>query len=101
MKVEESRREISAGRIVTAVWAANTVTVTVLAIVAALLIGAVLIIVSDPDVLATYGYFTARPADALTSSWELVSEAYANLFKGAILDPERPAPRRSGRSPRR
>lgn len=69
-------------------WAANTVTVTVLAVVLALLVGAVLIIVSDPEVLATYGYITARPADALSSSWTVVSEAYANLFKGAIFDPQ-------------
>ncbi|SDY02422.1 nucleoside ABC transporter membrane protein [Micromonospora pattaloongensis] len=68
-------------------WAANTVTVTVLSMVLALLIGAVLIIVSDPDVLATYSYITARPSDAINGSWTLVSEAYANLFKGAIVDP--------------
>ncbi|MEO3922783.1 ABC transporter permease [Micromonosporaceae bacterium B7E4] len=68
-------------------WAANTVTVTVLAIVLATLIGAVLIIVSDPDVLATWGYFTAQPSDALNASWTVVSEAYANLFKGAVFDP--------------
>ena len=68
-------------------WAANTVTVTVLAVVLAMLVGAVLIIVSDPEVLATYGYITARPADAINSSWTVVSEAYANLFKGAIFDP--------------
>ncbi|MGC4886913.1 ABC transporter permease [Micromonospora sp. DT227] len=69
-------------------WAANTVTVTVLAVVLAMLVGAVLIIVSDPDVLATYGYITARPADALNASWTVVSEAYANLFKGAVFDPD-------------
>ncbi|GAB3065699.1 ABC transporter permease [Micromonospora schwarzwaldensis] len=69
-------------------WAANTVTVTVLAVVLAMLVGAVLIIVSDPDVLATYGYITARPADALSASWTVVSEAYANLFKGAVFDPD-------------
>lgn len=69
-------------------WAANTVTVTVLALVLAMLVGAVLIIVSDPEVLATYGYITARPADALNASWTVVSEAYANLFKGAVFDPE-------------
>lgn len=68
-------------------WSANTVTVTVLAIVLASLIGAILIIVSDPDVLATFGYFTAQPSDALNASWTVVSEAYANLFKGAIVDP--------------
>ncbi|MFG1655038.1 ABC transporter permease [Micromonospora chersina] len=69
-------------------WAANTVTVTVLAVLLAMLVGAVLIIVSDPEVLATYGYITARPADALSASWTVVSEAYANLFKGAIFDPD-------------
>ncbi|MFI5833845.1 ABC transporter permease [Micromonospora sp. NPDC051300] len=69
-------------------WAANTVTVTVLAVVLAMLVGAVLIIVSDPEVLATYSYITARPADALNASWTVVSEAYANLFKGAIFDPD-------------
>ncbi|MFF5174318.1 ABC transporter permease [Micromonospora sp. NPDC000089] len=69
-------------------WAANTVTVTVLALVLAMVIGAILIIVSDPEVLATYGYITARPADAINSSWTVVSEAYANLFKGAVFDPD-------------
>ncbi|WP_442933879.1 ABC transporter permease [Micromonospora sp. CPCC 206171] len=69
-------------------WAANTVTVTVLALVLAMVVGAILIIVSDPEVLATYSYITARPGDAINSSWTVVSEAYANLFKGAVFDPE-------------
>ena len=68
-------------------WSANTVTVTVLSIVLALVIGAILMIVSDEDVRATFGYLTARPSDAFTSSWNLVSTAYADLFKGAVLDP--------------
>jgi general nucleoside transport system permease protein len=69
------------------IWSANTVTVTVLSIVLALIIGAILIIVSDAEVLATYSYFTARPSDALNASWTVVSSAYADLFKGAIFDP--------------
>ncbi len=68
-------------------WSANTVTVTVLSIVLATIVGAVLIVVSDPDVLHTFSYFTARPSDALTASWDLISGAYADLFKGAIVDP--------------
>ncbi|WP_329104519.1 ABC transporter permease [Micromonospora sp. NBC_01699] len=68
-------------------WAANTLTVTVLAIVLATVIGAILIIISDPEVLHTYSYITARPQDAFNSSWAVVSEAYANLFKGAVFDP--------------
>jgi simple sugar transport system permease protein len=69
-------------------WAANTVTVTVLSVLLALLIGAILIVVSDAAVLDTFAYFTARPTDALTASWNVVSTAYADLFKGAIFDPE-------------
>lgn len=68
-------------------WSANTVTVTVLSIVLALIIGAVLIVVSDEHVLSLYSYFTSRPSDALTASWTLISNAYTDLFKGAIFDP--------------
>ena len=68
-------------------WSANTVTVTVLSILLALVIGAVLIVISDSEVLSKFSYFTARPSDALQASWDLVSAAYADLFKGAIFDP--------------
>jgi ABC-type uncharacterized transport system permease subunit len=68
-------------------WSANTVTVTILSIFLALVIGAVLIVVSDSEVLATFSYLTSRPADALNGSWDVVSTAYSDLFKGAIFDP--------------
>jgi simple sugar transport system permease protein len=61
--------------------------VTVLAIALALLVGAVLIVVSDAELRATYGYVFDRPGDALTASWERVSGAYGTLFRGAIVDP--------------
>jgi ABC-type uncharacterized transport system permease subunit len=68
-------------------WSANTVTVTILSIVLAMIIGAVLIVVSDSDVLATFKYFTARPSDALNGSWIVIRTAYADMFKGAVFDP--------------
>jgi simple sugar transport system permease protein len=68
-------------------WSANTVVVTLLAIVLAMVVGGILMIVSDKAVLNTYAYFFARPGDALSSSWTLVSEGYANMFKGAVVDP--------------
>jgi simple sugar transport system permease protein len=68
-------------------WSANTVTVTILSIFLALVIGAVLIVVSDSEVLSKFTYFTSRPSDALTASGDLISAAYADLFKGAIFDP--------------
>jgi general nucleoside transport system permease protein len=69
------------------VWRANTVVVTVLSLVLGLLVGAVLIIVADPDVRSMYGYFFARPSDALLASWALVRQAYADLFEGSVLNP--------------
>ena len=68
-------------------WSANTFTVTFLSIFLALVIGAVLIVISDSEVLSKFSYFTARPGDALNASWALISSAYADLFKGAIFDP--------------
>ena len=48
---------------------------------------AVLIVLSAPDVLSKFSYFTSRPSDALQASWDLISAAYADLFKGAVFDP--------------
>ncbi|SEG35597.1 nucleoside ABC transporter membrane protein [Thermomonospora echinospora] len=62
--------------------------VTVLAIALALVVGGLLMIISDPEVTDTFGYFFARPADALSASWSEVSTAYAALFKGAIFNPD-------------
>lgn len=68
-------------------WAANTVMVSVLSILLAMAIGALLIILSDEDVLATFGYFFAAPGEALSGSWAVIRDAYGNLLKGSILDP--------------
>ncbi|WP_436526268.1 ABC transporter permease [Actinoplanes sp. HUAS TT8] len=69
-------------------WSSNSVTVTVLSIVLAVIIGAVLIVVSDSAVLAKFSYFTARPGDALDASWTLISSAYSDLLKGSLGDPQ-------------
>jgi ABC-type uncharacterized transport system permease subunit len=61
--------------------------VTVLAILLALVVGAILIVVSDKDVLGEYGYFFAAPGDPLGASWSDIATAYSALFKGAIFDP--------------
>jgi ABC-type uncharacterized transport system permease subunit len=69
-------------------WSANNVTLTFLSMILAVIIGAVLIIISDAAVLAKFGYFTARPSDAIDASWVLVTTAYGDLLKGALGDPE-------------
>ena len=62
----------------------SDVVTTVAAIGLAFVVGALLMIVSDTEVRSTYGYFFARPSDALSASWEKVSSAYGALISGAI-----------------
>jgi general nucleoside transport system permease protein len=57
---------------------------TVAAIVLAFIVGAILMIVSDTEVRSTFAYFFARPADALTASWDKVSSAYGALIAGSL-----------------
>jgi ABC-type uncharacterized transport system permease subunit len=68
-------------------FSANTVTVTVLAILLSLVVGAVLIVLSNSDLAGEYGYFFSAPGTVLGDSWVAISDAYANLFKGAVFDP--------------
>lgn len=69
------------------VWSANPVTVTVLAVGLALVLGGVLAVVSDPPARAAFGYFLARPGDALNRSAAVVGGAYGDLLRGAVVDP--------------
>ncbi|MCC6270479.1 MAG: ABC transporter permease [Microbacteriaceae bacterium] len=63
---------------------------SVLAVLFALLIGGVLIAVTDARVQEAVGYFTSRPADTLFAIWESVSGAYIALFQGSIYNFRRP-----------
>ncbi|MFI1378909.1 ABC transporter permease [Embleya sp. NPDC020886] len=66
----------------------NSAVVTFLAIVLALVVGGILMILADQDVLDEYKYFFAAPGEALSSSWTLVSDAYTAMFKGSIVNPD-------------
>ena len=61
--------------------------VTTLAIILALVIGALIIVFSDTTVLHAWGSFFAAPGTALSATWDSVSGAYAALFEGAIFNP--------------
>lgn len=59
---------------------------TVLSVVLALVVGAVLIALSDPDFQAAAGYFFSRPSDTFVAAWESVSGAYTALFQGSVVN---------------
>jgi simple sugar transport system permease protein len=76
------------GAIVRAVFTAeSSALVTVLAIVLALVVGAILMVVSDTTVMSKWNYFFQAPSDALSASWNVITAGYTALFRGAILWP--------------
>jgi simple sugar transport system permease protein len=66
--------------------ATGSAMVTVLSVVLALVIGALLIIVSDPLVQDAASYLFSRPSDTFSAAWESVSSAYAALFQGSLIN---------------
>jgi simple sugar transport system permease protein len=61
--------------------------VTLLAFVVALVIGGILMALSDQTVRNDMGYFFQSPADTFRDSWYTIRDAYQAMFEGAIFDP--------------
>jgi general nucleoside transport system permease protein len=64
----------------------NSVTVTFLAVVAAIVVGALLIAFTDPKVLPKWGHFFSAPGAAIAGAWDSASGAYTAMFRGSVLD---------------
>ncbi|WP_246186911.1 ABC transporter permease [Microlunatus speluncae] len=62
----------------------SEIATTVGAFVLALIVGAILMIVSDTDVRSKFTYFFGRPGDALTASLDKVGGAYGALLAGSL-----------------
>ncbi len=60
---------------------------TAAAIVLALLIGAVLMVVSDAEVASQFAYLFSAPQLPLMAAWNKVASAYSALFIGALGSP--------------
>ncbi|ODT23193.1 ABC transporter permease [Microbacterium sp. SCN 69-37] len=59
---------------------------TFLAIVLAMIVGGILIAVTNKDVQAASSYFFARPGDTLVAIWQAVYNGYEALFRGAVFN---------------
>ncbi|GAA4348274.1 ABC transporter permease [Microbacterium rhizosphaerae] len=64
----------------------GSVVTTILAIVLAMLVGGILIALTDPAVQKAAGYFFARPIDTFAAIWNAVWGAYSALFQGSIIN---------------
>lgn len=61
-----------------------TVKVTLAAVAMALVVGAVLIAVSDDKVIESLGYFFSYPWDTFRYAWEAISTSYWALLRGSV-----------------
>ena len=59
---------------------------SVLAVVVSLVVGAVLIAVTNADVLAASAYFFARPGDTFAAIGAAVGGGYLSLVRGGLFD---------------
>lgn len=84
------KRERPAGESVLREMLESSWLVSLLAIVAALVLGGVLIAAADPEVQEAATYFFARPTDTLVAIWDAVFGAYSALFQGAVINFEAP-----------
>ena len=62
----------------------NTLIITLASLVLAFLVRAVVMIVSDAEVAATWAYFFAQPGDALSASWTKVSTTFHAMWIGSM-----------------
>ncbi|MFY2789763.1 ABC transporter permease [Rhodococcus sp. MALMAid1271] len=64
--------------------------ISVLAVLLALIVGAVLIAATNSAVQESAGYFFSRPTDMLNAIWDSVAGAYSSLFQGSVYNFRRP-----------
>lgn len=64
--------------------AAGQVLVAFLSVLLAVIVGSVLILLTDEQVRETAGYIGARPGDFFQAVWEAITGAYSALVRGAI-----------------
>ncbi len=84
---DRQRARLTGSAIIKAVTEGSSAVITILAIFLALVVGAVLIVFSDPVVTRAWSSFFAIPGYALAQTWDAVSYAYSQMFEGAILNP--------------
>jgi simple sugar transport system permease protein len=68
----------------------GNIIISVLAVLLALVVGALLIALTDPATQKAAGYFFSRPGDTFAAGWDAASGAYWSLFQGAIYNFGRP-----------
>jgi simple sugar transport system permease protein len=82
-----SRLDETGSAIITAIQQGSPAVITILAIFSALVVGGLLIVLTDPVVLRAWDSIGYAPGAAFSATWTSVSAAYSALFEGSIFDP--------------
>ena len=67
--------------------AVEAVLIPLLALFSALVVGAIVMIFTNPEVARAWASVGRNPGNAISMSWDLVSTAYGALFEGAFGNP--------------
>jgi ABC-type uncharacterized transport system permease subunit len=62
----------------------QTILIPLLAVLTGLIIGAIVIIVTDAAVVAAFGKFFQAPGTAFAAAWKSIATAYGALFRGSF-----------------
>lgn len=62
----------------------TTLIITVASLILAFLVSAIVMVVSDAEVAATWTYFFAQPGDALSVSWDKISSTLYAMYVGSL-----------------
>ena len=65
----------------------NTVTVTVLALLTATVLGGLLAAFTNTTVLHAWGNFFSAPGNAIAKAWAVAAATYVALFQGSVFNP--------------
>jgi ABC-type uncharacterized transport system permease subunit len=65
----------------------NAVTITVLALFTALVVGGLLNAFTNTNVLHAWGDFFSAPGNAIAQAWDTAVGAYVEMFEGSIFNP--------------
>src|SRR6202167_4379040 len=65
----------------------NTVTITVLALVTAIVLGGLLTAFTNSTVLTAWGNFFSAPGNAIGQAWDAAFGTYWALFEGSVFNP--------------
>jgi ABC-type uncharacterized transport system permease subunit len=83
----EKGRDRSFGEILRGAIQDSTVTITVLALFSAAIIGGLLAAFTNTGVLHAWGDFFSAPGNAIAQAWDIAAGTYVALFQGSVFNP--------------